>query len=211
MYHSSRARPVTNNSLKEILFASTMFPRYLSRFWLGIISCYNFNRYIDLQFQFTNKLNEDNKKQLVIRPFMEDYGWDYKERWANKYPDIKINSSGSFADTLNKCKIFVCDNIQTVWLESLFVNKPTVMYLDFSKYFFTDEVTHYLNQLKSVSILHDSPEMAAQTVNNVSPDVETWWNNSTLQRFRKEFCDNYVRKSTSVKKDWFNEMNSFYN
>ena len=49
-----------NNSLKEILFASTMFPRYLSRFWLGIISCYNFNRYIDLQFQFTNKLNEDN-------------------------------------------------------------------------------------------------------------------------------------------------------
>ena len=84
------------------------------------------------------------------------------------------------------------------------------MYLDFDKHTFTDKATHYLNQLRSVSILHDSPEQAAQTVNDVFQDVETWWNNLTLQRVREKFCENYVRKSQCARNDWGKEILSLY-
>jgi putative transferase (TIGR04331 family) len=200
-----------NNNLNDILFATTMFPRYLKRFWLGIYSCYNFNQYINQQFRFVDNLCNSNRKNLVIRPFQEDHGWDYKDRLSAKFPDVKLNTNGTFFEKLAECKIFICDNIQTVWLESLWANKPTVMYLDFDKYSFTVKASHYLNQLKSVSILHDSPEKAAETINNVYDDVEEWWNDSTLQRVKEEFCENYARKSGSGRNELASSINSIIN
>ena len=84
------------------------------------------------------------------------------------------------------------------------------MYLDFDKYYFTDIAELYLEQLKSVSIVHDSPEKAAETINNVYDNIEEWWNDSTLQRVREEFCDNYVRKSSSARNNGVKELLNFY-
>ena len=100
-------------------------------------------------------------------------------------------------------RIFICFIITLLYVNyTVWANKPTVMYLDFDKYTFTDKAAHYLNLLRSVSILHDSPEQAAQTVNDVYQDVETWWNNPTLQRNKEKFCDYYKIQCRKNKIDY---------
>ena len=55
--------------------------------------------------------------------------------------------------------------------------------------------------LKKVRIVHNSPQEAAQFVNENYNHLEKWWNSKLLQKIRNEFCYKFARRSNSPLKD----------
>ena len=56
-----------------------------------------------------------------------------------------------------------------------------------------DAAVPYFELLKSVKILHETPESAAKQMVEVWDDIPAWWQSETVQKNRKEFCDRYTR------------------
>ena len=84
----NKIKYVVNN--KIVLVTSTM-PRYsyemlsatVSRQWLD---------YLEDQFEFCKKIGNELRKNLIVRLYQHDYGWNQKERWKDQFPNIELDS-----------------------------------------------------------------------------------------------------------------------
>ncbi|MCF8176915.1 MAG: hypothetical protein K9J74_00245 [Sulfuritalea sp.] len=54
------------------------------------------------------------------------------------------------------------------------------------------------HEVKRCGVFHETPESAAQTVNEHFADPARWWRSEDIQRVRREFCDQFA----STKRDW---------
>lgn len=195
-----------DNHKKGILLPSTTHLRYLINF--PYLPEY-FEQYLLLQRRFTIKLNKETLLALLVRLNAEDFGWDLHARWSDSFPDVMIEQEGgssNFMDSLQKCRLLVADHISTTYIEALSANKPTVMFYNESTFIVRAEAKEYLDLLKQVGILHESPESAAETVNRVYANVEAWWNDPVLQAARTKFCDSFGRTSADALGEWTHEF-----
>jgi len=90
----------------------------------------------------------------------------------------------------------------TGYLESLFLNLPTI--LIFSKSFCVTRNTakEDFNELKKVNILFDNPINAANFINKNYNNLEEWWFDPELQKIREKFCKKYARKTNKPFKNF---------
>ena len=51
--------------------------------------------------------------------------------------------------------------------------------------------------LADVGIIHLSPKSAANKINDIWNDIDSWWNNSDTQNARRKFCDKFKRLQSS--------------
>jgi putative transferase (TIGR04331 family) len=54
-----------------------------------------------------------------------------------------------------------------------------------------DDAIPYFDLLKSVSILHETPESAANHMVVVWDKVASWWKSDAVQNARRKFCKRY--------------------
>jgi len=97
--------------------------------------------------------------------------WNYSEIIKSNYPDIVFdNIKKPFSQSLFSCQLYVSDHLSTTWLESLVLNKPTILFWD-DIYALNIHTKKYFKKLREVDILHDTPESAAKTINNIYGNV----------------------------------------
>ncbi|WP_224963356.1 LIC12162 family transferase [Geomonas subterranea] len=207
---AGRERIGADNGKRGILLASTASFRYLVQF--PHLPEY-FEDYLAWQQLFCATLDDNCRANLSVRLLAEDLGWGLKERWKAFSSEIRIEEEGTssnFYDSLKACRLFVADHISTTYMEALSSDKPTVMFYNQQNYRVKREAQHHFDLLKQVGILHDTPEQAAQTVNEVYGDVETWWNDAERQRARQEFCNVYGRTSQDSISSWNREFISIF-
>lgn len=204
-------RPIigADNSKHEILFGTTGVPLYLNILELYMLR-YNINVYFDDQYEFFKALNERNKTVLTIRTHPHIRCWDYIKKWKEKNLTVKIcGMEEEFFSQLSRCKIYICDHIETTFLESLAADIPTILFFRTEFYPLTKQSKPYFEGLRRVGILCDSANSAAYQVNKVYNDVEKWWNNKDLQNERRKFCEHYARMDENVLNLWIKELNTF--
>ncbi len=51
-------------------------------------------------------------------------------------------------------------------------------------------------------ILHFTPESAAAKVEEVKDNPFSWWEQSNIQTFRKDYCERFARTSPDAAKEW---------
>jgi putative transferase (TIGR04331 family) len=194
-----------SNNKEGVLFASTSRPRYLYR-----IQNFNnvvFSDYLNWQFRFIESVAPAIQKELIVRLFLDDYGWDLSERWDDRFPEIATEGREiPFLKSMADCRIFVCDHLSTVHSESLSANKPTILYWNPQIIILKPEALPYYDELRDVRILHDTPETAAATLCSVYDDVEGWWNETARQTAVKRYCDRFARTSLNAVDEWANEL-----
>ncbi len=193
-----------DNRKEGILFAATAWTRYLVQFpWVPI----HHREYPLWQFRFIKKMKPEILSKMRVRFHRDDWGWDFAQRWADFCPDVSVENWGvPFFNSLDNCRLCVIDHQGTTFLEALAANKPTVLFWDPVITQPKPQAQPYYDRLRTVGILYDTPEAAADTVSTIYSDTAGWWNHPERQEARRVFCNHFARISSNALDEWAEEF-----
>ena len=103
----------------------------------------------------------------------------------------------SFRDLLKSNNFLVFTYDSTGLLESLTANRPAIAFWQNSLEHLRDEVRDDYVALIEAKIVHLSAKSAAEHINSIHHDVESWWWSKETQAARNHFSDKYARPSSS--------------
>ena len=184
-----------------VLMVETTIPRYsyymyatpVSRQWLD---------YYNDQILFVKILPNRIQKELTVRLYSEDYGWNQKERWGNNLPNVKLDNGIKNIKTLiGNSRLYISTYNATTYLESLHWNIPTIIFWNCNHWELKEEVKPCFDLLESVGIFHKTPESAAIQVEKVWNNVEQWWHDEKTQAAVNDFCHLFSRQLDNPAKE----------
>jgi putative transferase (TIGR04331 family) len=195
-----------NNDKNGILWATTVVPRYIA-FEFPLTTPELFQEYLLWQKRFVEALSSKSISAICLRPHSIDYGWGVISRLKECIPDLRVDSQKiPFSESINNCRLYVCDHLSTTYAEALAANKPTILFCSPENNKFTSDAEQHFDLLRNVGILFDSPEAAAEAVNNVYGDVESWWNDPERQKAVSVFRDQFCLRSPDAMHMWVEEF-----
>ena len=163
-----------------------------------------------------NKLNNDIKKNSIIKLHSNDYNSDILEnKILNeiifKRRKYQINRSILNKKLLKSCRIIVHSGDGTAFLETLSINIPTICILQNLNWIREDKREEYEELIKAKILFLDSFQ-ATSHINKVYYDVNKWWLSKETKKIRDKFCHKYskpppnhgMRKMTTIFKEIIN-------
>ena len=193
-------KPFSRISYKKtsLLLISSVYPRYSYRLYSVPISS-QWIYYFENQVNFVEKLCKPISDKLIVRLDKNDFGWSPLQRWKDKFQSLTCNhAQGSLKNCLKTCKIAVSSYNSTTYLETINLGIPTVIFWDPQYFEIRESAIPYFNDLKSVGIFHESPQSAANHINKVWNDVESWWNSEEVKKIVNSFQDNFSKVSNNL-------------
>jgi putative transferase (TIGR04331 family) len=169
-------------------------PRYSYLLHSIPISANQWQNYIEEQHRFIEALPEKLRAYITIRLYPADWGWDQKQRWKDRFPQIKLDEGmAPLDDLIKKSRLYISTYNATTFLESISMNMPTIIFWNPKYWELRNSAIPYFDQLKSVGIFHESPESAAIHMAAVWDDVNAWWFSHKVQKilalFRARYCN----------------------
>ena len=199
-----KARPKKGGRLLLVLYATSRYSTYMKS---TIVASTGFLAYLNEQYRFVNALSGKNKKLLIVRLYTHDYGCDQRERWLNRFPEVECYlGNKSIINQLNESKLFIGTYNSTTYLETFSANFPTVIFWNPEHWELRSSAQPYFYGLRNVGILHDTPELAAAKVDEISNDPTSWWQQTEIQTAKDEFCFQFARTSSNWLKEWKSEL-----
>jgi putative transferase (TIGR04331 family) len=196
-------KPESNGA---ILLVAVSWPLYFVHMD-HVICGFNGTKYILRQARLLKFICHEVAKLLLVRFPNSDDGLNKEKRFADISPSIKIyNGVESMCNQLQNSRLCIHDYLGTTSLETLSMNFPTVIYWDPKSVNMLKSTQPYLDELRRVRILHDTPESAARLVNEIYEDPISWWSSSDIQEVRKKFCHQFARTSDKWLTEWKEEL-----
>lgn len=191
---------------RNVCLIMTLQPRYHYRFRFEATN-YNFSRIMDGDISFLSRL-DSTKIKKVVRFYMNDKtGWDVKVRFEESGVEyVEDVSKKKFSELIDDIYICVFDHLGTAYLESLALNRPTVVFIDRKYFKFRDSAQPFFDTLEKVKILHYSPESASDHVGRIYGDADKWWRCRGVQDARRAFVERYARTTKNWAGEWIREF-----
>lgn len=182
----------------DILLTLASLPRYYyCHFSFPVAG--EFLDYIRDQIAFVERLDATVRERLRIRLNGDAFGWDISDRLRSSGLGGMIDYEGqTLRKRLDKSRLCITSYNATVYLETLAANFPTLAFWNPRHFDLRPEAEPLIACLRSVRILHETPESAASMLNSISQDVGAWWNSADVQAARMEF----IRRYALVSDDW---------
>lgn len=163
--------------------------------------------------RFFRELHIHLRKKAVFR-HRDDTNWGYVAALEKKYPEIEIDDSFinnrylSFENRIKNSRISVVETIHSsTFFHSIMYNVPTII-IDNCEYrgFFSDAVCDLLEPLKRVRVWVETPEEAANIVNEYYDDIDEWWNEPERKKIVDNICNElFVNKDMEIMEYWKRE------
>ena len=166
-----------------------------------------FYKYFDNQKIFFNGLSLSTKKNLLIRKYSQDFGWNINQRlgYCSEYFN---DSNSSFKDNLSSSKLVVIDHIgSTTALECAALSIPFIIISDERDYNFRESSELISKKLIKANILFTDYLEAAKYINSNFNNIEEWWNES----YRKATIEEYKDSFASIDKNYIQIWCNFFN
>lgn len=205
--HERQKKKSINKNKSLILWSATESVRYVP--YIASYFKDAHHSYYDWQSRFVKMLHPDVLSQVVMRLRPASKKIDYIKKII---PTITVHvpqDRTSFFEHLNEARILLSDSLNTTFLYGLVFNIPTILFSPKLLWEIRDEVKLNFLALQKVGIYHDSPESAGAMLNNVSHDVDRWWNNNDLQEVRKQFCHQFACHRLDWVSEWKKLLLSF--
>jgi len=189
----------------DIVHVMAAFPRYFYTHY-SIPVAGQYLEYLDDQVRFLNTVDERLIGSVRIRPESTDYGWSINSIFKDAgFEDRFDVYQGRLTDRLQGCRLCIVTHNATVMLETLSANFPTLIYWNPEFNEIRQSGKRWVDELKRVGILHESPVNAANHLNMIGEDVESWWKTPDLQEVRAAFVQRYAYNT----KDWLSNWKKF--
>ena len=198
---------VSDYQKSDILLTVTSIRKTIRRMDCSLMNPYNNEKYFNEQLKFYRYLNGINKGKVKIRLYKDDLGNLYKEKWLQKFPEIKFDSNLKFQQSLQNSKLYVTDHLSTTWLEAVTINKPTILFISKDLYDYTPEFKELMEKLKLVSIYHDSANSAANFINKTYPNIDSWWLSKNVQSVISDLRKTLAYVPNDWLEKWSDELN----
>ncbi len=195
-------------SKQQILFIMTEHPPYTYRIQIHLMSSNTLEKYIDFSIDFLQQVKKEYN--VIIRLNPNQFNWNIKERIQDVGISFPFDDyKKSFLKQMQQSHIVVVDHLATTYLESLAINKPTIIIIHPKLYKFREPI--YFEKLEKVGILHYSTRKAAEHLNKVYDNVNDWWLQKEVQEVRQEFVHKYARPHKNWLKKWTKELKELSN
>jgi putative transferase (TIGR04331 family) len=165
---------------------------------------YEFEIYFEEQTKFVDNLEKTMRDELTIRihPSYKLLRSFDVLRWNDYDSHININTGEDVINKLiSQSRLIVHGYDSTGILETLSQNIPTLAFWQNDLDHLRDSAIPYYQILVDAGIVHLTPESVASKVNEIWHDVETWWEQSSIQDARNKFCSHYARVSQNPSQD----------
>ena len=160
---------------KKILLVTGTIPRYSYHMYSAVVGP-QWLSYLEDQFAFCEALGEELMDSLLVRLYLQDYGWAQQTRWQDKFPEIELDTGeGSIEKKIAEARIYVSTYNATTYLESFTMDVPTIIYWNPDHWELRESAIPYFEELERVKVFHRSPESAARHIQIIWNDVNTWW------------------------------------
>ena len=195
-----RAKPPEQRS--GVLLKCGNFPRYVHRISYQPMATAN-QTLIEQTIQFAKALTEHG---LEISFYHHDYGWRVREQFNDAGLTVREKSrdDGSYA-------LHTCNYLGTAWLETLAANIPTICFYNPSTYDFRETALPFVEELKSVGVLHESADSASDMVLGILDNPQKWWQSDEVQEARLSFVRKYARLEDGWLNAWKEEFTQISN
>ncbi len=196
-----------NHDNGVVLLPLTIEPRYKYDFE------HHFNSddqigFFKLLTGFTDNLDE--KAEIVIREYFNDYSWSTRERlleYAAKKDRFTFDDHKKKLPWLmERCRVVVFFLLSTGYLQALAMNKPTILIIPERFQFFRSQAQPLFDQLSKVGIMHSSNESACAHLNGCYDDIMAWWGKDEVQAARQAFVEQHARSDADWVEAWLDEM-----
>lgn len=192
------------------LYALVTLPRYSTDLRSAPLST-NMIDYFDFNYKFYLNLNKEIKKNLYVRVYPKgDYDWMQKERWKDKFRDVKLDLCQSTMEKMiQKSRIFISSYDATTYNQTLSANIPTLMCWDPKLWKTIENSKSIFSDLKKNQIFHDTPTSASKFINTIWDNIEEWWNSKEVQNTRNNYCELFayrVNKELDILTNIFEEQ-----
>jgi putative transferase (TIGR04331 family) len=184
---------------KKLLFITKLPIIYLSRLdsSRGINQDYKY--YTDCINFIKEIRSKDILKNCLIRTKNMNHGFDEKDVWKKKFPNIKLDDgTKSISNLYEDSKIVVHSSIGTSYLETLKLNIPTIVFQNLKNLDLNKNTKKNISMLKKEKIFFDNEKKAVEHLESVWHNVDAWWSKKSLQSTRKNFCKKYIKTSPPV-------------
>lgn len=186
----------------NILLIETSLPRYFYCHY-DVPIAGQFLHYLQDQLDFINRLEPAILNNLNIRldlsPSMLSKDWDVQGVFDESgYSNKVAKSKQTLSQAIKKSRVCVCTSNSTVFLETLSLNFPTVVFWDPDYNKISLEAKPYIDILVKAEILFFSAIQAADHINKLNSNVNDWWFSTEVQLAREIFCEHYALTSP----DW---------
>ena len=101
-----------------------------------------------------------------------------------------------------QCKLLILKESGTTLCIAMAANIPVICFWDPKSMGLCHQALPYFDELKRVGIIHDTAQSAAQKVNEISDNIDNWWQKPSVQKARKQFAWRYARTSKQWEKEW---------
>lgn len=136
-----------------------------------------------------NRLSELHYKQYPTSRLPKQ-GIINKEKAISKYLGYckkLYNEGGDTKKLIANARLTIIDYVSTAYIESLFMNVPTVLFFNKESYKLADKHENFFSKLAQQNIVHYDGESAAKFVSEIAGDPNAWWYSKDVQAARNEF------------------------
>jgi len=189
-----------------IIWVTYSLPRY-ARIQISDILGPEFPSYLHDQEHFLRSVSAEVHDLLLLRLYMHDYGWDEYKRWEDIDTTLKIDEGKKpLVQLLRKSRLCIYTYNSTGYLEAFAANFPTILFWGPKKREVRTSAQPYFEGLRQAGILHDTPESAAEKVNEVYEDPLSWWNSPEVQVAKDKFCQQFAHTNDKWLPQWKEEL-----
>lgn len=188
-----------------IVLVSTWHPRYLYRFQSHPVGP-QWRDYVTAQVRFVSALDPAARREVVLRPYAQDFGWEPLPYWRRHCPEVRFDSHTPMGHLFKIARLIVVDHPATTMLQALAANVPTLMYWDADRFSMRTGAETLFMPLRASGMLHGDPESAAAKFSTIAGDLEAWWLSPEIQHARAEFCSHFARVTDTWASEWCTEL-----
>lgn len=145
-------------------------------------------------------------KNIIIRPHPNHRNRNYVKIISEGFMTSNI---GSFYTDLKRARLFVCASNETMFLEALSFNIPTIILLEDGLSFIRKDAIGYFILLKDIGVLHTSADSAGRKINEVYKNIHEWWESDKTQSAVNVFVDRYAKRTDKPLKSISDLIESF--
>jgi putative transferase (TIGR04331 family) len=155
--------------------------------------------YMGDQVRFMESLDQTVRRALLVRLSRWDGDWCFGQRLADRLQDVELDDGGRpISELLREARLYITTNNGTTFLESIFLDVPTVMFWDTEMWGLTELARPAFDRLSAVGVFFDDPIKAAAHVSEVWDDVGSWWNDPDVREAVEAFSVQFCRRSPDV-------------